>query len=38
MLRIISKPCRRIKTRILAASTKEEELGTLERFKEFVEK
>lgn len=38
MLRIVSKPCRRIRTRIVAASTKEEELGTLERFKAFVER
>ena len=38
MLRIISKPARRIRTRIVAASTKEEELGTLERFRDFVEK
>lgn len=37
MLRIISKPARRIRTRIVAASTKEEELGTLERFRDFVE-
>lgn len=38
MLRIISKPCRRIRTRIVAASTKEEELGTLEKFKAYVER
>ena len=38
MLRIISKPARRIRTRIVAASTKEEELGTLERFRDYVEK
>ncbi|MBO6045272.1 MAG: DUF4861 family protein [Bacteroidales bacterium] len=38
MLRIISKPNKRIRTRIVAASTKEEELGTLERFRRFVEK
>jgi hypothetical protein len=37
MLRIISKPACRIRTRILAASTKEEELGTLDRFRDFVE-
>lgn len=37
MLRIISKPCRRIRTRIVAASTKEDELGTLEKFRDFVE-
>lgn len=37
MLRIISKPSRKIKTRIVAASTKEDELGTLERFRAFVE-
>ena len=38
MLRIISKPARRMRTRIVAASTKEEELGTLEKFRDYVEK
>lgn len=38
MLRIISKPCSSISTSILAASTKEKDLGTLEAFKAFVEK
>ncbi|MBQ9819897.1 MAG: DUF4861 family protein [Bacteroidales bacterium] len=37
MLRIISVPARRIRTRIVAASTKEEELGTMDTFRAFVE-
>lgn len=38
MLQIISKPAKKITTKIAAASTKEEALGTLEAFKAFAEK
>ena len=36
MLRIVSKPAKRICTRIVAASTKEEDLGSLDAFKAYV--
>ena len=38
MVMLISKPASKISTRIVAASTKEEELGTLERFLDYMKK
>ena len=38
MVRIISKPASRIKTEIVAASTKEAELNSARRFEAYMEK
>ena len=36
MIRVISKPAKSIKTKIVAASTKEKELNTEEKFREYI--